>query len=159
MDALIQLIIFLTLLTLGYVFGKIAEKKHYRSIVEREKQWMQVPTTSGRRVLGTDREVKRVQLATGSVVISVDYFKRILAGLRNIFGGNVQSYETLVDRARREAVLRMKESCPKADQIINLRLETSSISKGNKNKIGSVEVLAYGTAVYLYPASTAAHRS
>ncbi|MCI5128213.1 MAG: hypothetical protein D3907_06860, partial [Candidatus Electrothrix sp. AUS3] len=33
------------------------------------------------------------------------YFKRIVAGLRNIFGGNVQSYETLVDRARREAVI------------------------------------------------------
>ncbi len=157
MDAFIQLIFFLTLLTLGYVFGKIAEKKHYRSIIEREKQWMQIPTTSGRHVLSTDREVKGVKLATGSVVISVDYFKRILAGLRNIFGGNVRSYETVVDRARREAVLRMKESCPKADQIINLRLETSSISKGNKNQIGSVEVLAYGTAVYLYPASATKH--
>ncbi len=157
MDVLIQLIVFLTLLSAGYIFGKLAEKKHYRSIIEREKQWVKIPTTSGRRVLVTNQEVKRVQLATGSVVISVDYFKRIVAGLRNIFGGNVQSYETLVDRARREAVLRMKESCPKADQIINLRLETSSISKGQKNQVGSVEVLAYGTAVYLLPAVTATH--
>ena len=155
MEFFIQLIPFLTLLVVGYIFGKLAEKKHYRSIIEREKQWMQIPTTSGRRVLATKQEVQRVQLATGSVVISVDYFKRIVAGLRNIFGGNVQSYETLVDRARREAVLRMKESCPKADQIINLRLETSSISKGQKNQVGSVEVLAYGTAVYLSPAATA----
>ncbi|WP_339132972.1 MAG: heavy metal-binding domain-containing protein [Candidatus Electrothrix sp. GW3-4] len=154
MDALIQLIFFFTLLIAGYVFGKIAEKRHYRSIMERERQWMQIPTTSGRHILVTDREVKQVQLATGSVVISVDYFKRIVAGLRNIFGGNVQSYETLVDRARREAVLRMKESCPQADQIINLRLETSSISKGKKNQVGAVEVLAYGTAVYLSPAAT-----
>ena len=88
------------------------------------------------------------ELVLGSVVISVDYFKRILAALRNIFGGPVQSYETLVDRARREAVLRMKESCINADQIINLRIETSSISKGGRNTIGSVEVLAYGTAIY-----------
>lgn len=155
MELLIQLIFFLTLLSAGYIFGKLAEKKHYRSLIEREKQWMQLPTTSGRRVLATDQEVQRLQLVTGSVVISVDYFKRIVAGLRNIFGGNVQSYETLVDRARREAILRMKESCPKADQIINLRLETSSISKGQKNQVGSVEVLAYGTAVYLLPAVTA----
>ena len=42
----------------------------------------------------------------------------------------------------------MKESCPDADQIINLRLETSSITKGNRKQIGSVEVLAYGTAIY-----------
>ncbi|MCI5159978.1 MAG: hypothetical protein D3906_16445 [Candidatus Electrothrix sp. AUS1_2] len=89
----------------GYVFGKIAEKRHYQSIMEREKQWIHIPTTTGRHVLATDRKVKCVHLATGSVVISVDYFKRLLAGLRNIFGGNVQSYETLVDRARREAVL------------------------------------------------------
>ncbi|WPD21850.1 MAG: heavy metal-binding domain-containing protein [Candidatus Electrothrix scaldis] len=154
MDALIQLIFFLTLLTLGYAFGKFAEKRHYRSIMEREKQWMHIPTTTGRRVLGADSKVKNAHLVTGSVVISVDYFKRILAGLRNIFGGNVQSYETLVDRARREAVLRLKESCPEADQIVNLRLETSSISKGKKNQVGSVEVLAYGTAVYLQPATT-----
>ena len=81
-------------------------------------------------------------------MVSVDYFKQILAGLRNLFGGTIQSYETLLDRARREAVLRMKERCPKADQILNLRIETSSISKGGGERIGSVEVLAYGTAIY-----------
>ena len=92
--------------------------------------------------------VQECKLVTGSVVISVDYFKRILAGLRNIFGGQVSAYETLVDRARREAILRMKEKCPKATQLINLRIETSSISKGAKQQVGSVEVLAYGTAIY-----------
>ena len=92
--------------------------------------------------------VQESKLVTGSVVISVDYFKRILAGLRNSFGGPIASYETLVDRARREAILRMKESCPNATQLINLRIETSSITKGAKQQIGSVEVLAYGTAIY-----------
>jgi len=87
-------------------------------------------------------------LVHGHVVVSVDYFKQILAGLRNVFGGTVQSYETLLDRARREAVLRMKECCPTADQILNLRIETSSISKGDSgDRIGSIEVLAYGTAI------------
>ena len=148
-----QLIFFLILLTSGYFFGKFAEKRHYRSIMEREKEYLQLPATSSRYVLGTDREVRNARLVSGSVVISVDYFKRLVAGLRNIFGGRVQAYETLVDRARREAVLRLKESCLDADQIINLRLETSSISKGKKNQIGSVEVLAYGTAIYLEPAA------
>jgi uncharacterized protein YbjQ (UPF0145 family) len=143
-----DLIIFTILIALGYFFGRSAEKKHYRSIVEREKKWLLQPTTSCRYVLGDEREIRLYHLATGSVVVSVDYFKRILAGLRNFFGGSVQSYETLVDRARREAVLRMKESCPEADQVINLRLETSSISKGSGKQIGTVEVLAYGTAVY-----------
>jgi len=144
-----QLIIVVVLISLGYFFGKGAEKKHYKSILKREKKWLHQPTTSGKHVFGENIVVEKSRLVSGSVVISIDYFKRILAGLRNIFGGNVQSYETLVDRARREAVLRMKESCPDADQVINVRLETSSISKGQKKQVGSVEVLAYGTAVYL----------
>ena len=144
---MIDLIILGTLISLGYFFGKWAEKSHYKSIMEREKKFAKVPTTSTRKPLGKPTVVNG-ELVYGSVVVSVDYFKRMLAALRNIFGGPVQSYETLVDRARREAILRMKESCNKADQIINLRIETSSISKGGKNKIGSVEVLAYGTAIY-----------
>jgi uncharacterized protein YbjQ (UPF0145 family) len=143
-----QLIIFGVLISLGYFFGRRAEHNHYKSIIEREKQWLHLPTTCSKYVIDDGRTIDRCQLANGSMVVSVDYFKRVLAGLRSFFGGNVQSYETLVDRARREAVLRMKESCPGADQIINLRLETSSISKGERNQIGSVEVLAYGTAVY-----------
>jgi uncharacterized protein YbjQ (UPF0145 family) len=144
-----QLIIVAILISLGYFFGKSAEKRHYKSIREREEKCLHQPTTCGKRVLGENMDVARSHLVSGSVVISIDYFKRILASLRNVFGGNVQSYETLVDRARREAVLRMKESCPDADQVINMRLETSSISKGKKKQVGSVEVLAYGTAIYL----------
>jgi len=63
-------------------------------------------------------------------------------------GGNVRSYETLVDRGRREAILRMKEATPSPDIIINLRIETSTIGKSaNRGSIGSIEVLAYGTAI------------
>lgn len=145
-----QLIIFAILLSGGYFFGRHAEKSHYKSILEREKHLLQLPTSASKYVLEDGGEIKRAHLVNGSMVVSVDYFKRILASLRNIFGGNVQSYETLIDRARREAVLRMKESCPGADQVINLRLETSSITKGHGKQIGSVEVLAYGTAVYFY---------
>ena len=144
-----NLIVLLVLISLGYFFGKIAEKKHYKSIIEREKKLVALPTTSSKYPIGEALSINESHLVHGSVVISVDYFKRMLAGLRNIFGGTVQAYETLLDRARREAILRLKESCPQADQIINLRIETSSIYKGQGNNIGSVEVLAYGTAIYL----------
>ena len=143
-----NLIIFVILISLGYFFGKIAERKHYKSIIAREQEFVEVPTTSSKYPIGDTIDIDNAHLVQGNVVISVDYFKRILAGLRNIFGGTVQSYETLLDRARREAILRLKESCPQADQIINIRLETSSIYKGRKNNVGSVEVLAYGTAIY-----------
>jgi uncharacterized protein YbjQ (UPF0145 family) len=60
------------------------------------------------------------------------------------------SYETLIDRARREAILRMKEQARSADAIVNFRIETSSISKGGRRRgktVGTVEALAYGTAI------------
>jgi uncharacterized protein YbjQ (UPF0145 family) len=148
MEALIQLGVLLVLVSLGFFVGRIAEKRHYSSIIRREQEQLGRPTTAARTVMGDDRPIGQSELVMGSVVISVDYFKRLLAGLRNIFGGRVQAYETLVDRARREAMLRLLESCPEADQIINLRLETSSIFKGRQKQVGSVEVLAYGTAIY-----------
>lgn len=140
-----------TLIVIGYFFGKVAEKRHYRSIMQREKKFLSLPLTTFKHPIGNLPDIERAQLVYGSVVISVDYFKRILAALRNLFGGTIQPYETLLDRARREAILRLKESCPNADQIINVRIETSSISKGESSSIGSVEVLAYGTAVYCAP--------
>lgn len=141
-------IIFLILMMLGYGFGTWAERRHYKSIEKREAQFQKLPTIALKKPLPQPGRVVRAQLASGNVVISVDYFKRFLAALRNIFGGRVSSYETLVDRARREATLRMKESCPGATQIINVRLETASISKNSKKgSIGSIEVFAYGTAL------------
>ncbi|MES3020153.1 MAG: heavy metal-binding domain-containing protein [Pseudomonadota bacterium] len=148
MENLIPIAFWAILITLGFVFGRMAEAKHYASIHLREKQLLALPTTTSKHLIGEALPVARAELVTGSVVVSVDYFKRALGVLRGIVGGPVQAYETLIDRARREAVLRLKESCPDASQIINLRIETASITGGAKNTVGSVEVLASATAIY-----------
>lgn len=145
---MIELYFVLGLLVVGYVVGQYLERRHYRSIEQREQQLVNLATTSSKRPIGEIPDPSRVELVEGACVISVDYFKRFVAGLRMFFGGNVRSYETLVDRARREAILRLKETCNEADQVINLRIETSSITKGNQNQIGSIEVHAYATAIY-----------
>ncbi len=144
-----DLIIFLILLSFGYGFGRYAEKKHYKSIIKREKELNNIPAIAS-KIPPFRRQDLNSQLVAGNVVISVDFFKRFLAGLRNIFGGRITSYETLLDRARREAILRMKEAAKDlgAEMVFNIKLETSSISKGRGKKIGSVEVLAYGTAFF-----------
>ncbi len=141
-----SLIFFLFLLVLGFVLGKRYESRHFASIHKREQEKLPVPVVSF-DYLPEDRPVKELRLVTGSVVVSVDYYKRFLAGLRQFFGGEVASYVSLIDRARREAVLRMKESCPQADLFLNLRVETSGISRGEKKSVGGVEALAYATAV------------
>lgn len=148
---LVQFLIPLGLIVLGWLVGSYLEKKHYVSIKEREKQTLKLPVVNLSKA-DESKPILKTSLVTGSAVISVDYFKRFLAALRNIFGGKVASYESLVDRARREAILRMKAKCPAADIIINLRIETSSISKSSKNgsgqrAVGCVEAVAYGTAI------------
>lgn len=142
-----DLIIFIVLLALGYGFGRWAEFKHYQSILQREEELNALPAIASR--FPPVGKMHEQELVMGSVVISVDYFKRFLATLRNIFGGRVTAYETLLDRARREALLRMKEEARKknAEMVFNIKYETASISKGARNAIGSVEVLAYGTAL------------
>lgn len=141
----------LLLLILGYFMGRSAEKKHFRSLVERERQTASLPATTLKRV-SFPSKVEASWLVSGEAVISVDYFKRFIAAIRNFFGGRVTSYESLLDRARREAVLRMKTSAAGANMILNVKLETATIGGGNTGQRGAlicVEVFAYGTAVKL----------
>jgi uncharacterized protein YbjQ (UPF0145 family) len=149
MENLFQFGVFILLIAVGYWAGRRAEKKHYQSIIQREKQFLGLPAVSIKNATDQTKAIQSSALVIGSVVISIDYFKRIMAGLRNIFGGNVVSYETLIDRGRREAILRMKEKMPGADIIINTRIETSVIGAvaNQKNAVGSIEVLAFGTAI------------
>ncbi len=144
---MIELGIFLALLTLGYGFGQYAERRHYRSIIEREKRLNALPAIAAR--FPPTEPQHHQALVIGSTVISVDYFKRFLAALRNLFGGRVTAYESLLDRARRESSLRMKQQAETlgAEMVFNVKYETASISKGRGNTIGSIEVLAYGTAL------------
>ncbi len=143
-----DLIVLVTLLAFGYFFGRIAESRHYKSIIRREQEYRNVVAVAS-KIPPFGESLEASILVTGSVVISVDYFKRFLAGLRSLVGGRIVAYESLLDRARREALLRMKQEARKvgADKVFNIKLETASISKNARGGIGSIEVLAYGTAL------------
>ncbi|MBN1758861.1 MAG: heavy metal-binding domain-containing protein [Chitinispirillaceae bacterium] len=145
-----NLIIILVLIGVGYLIGTLNEKKHFRSIEKREKLSARLPVVTMDKSIRGGEVVTSARMVTGNAVISIDYFKRILAALRNLFGGEVAAYESLLDRARREALLRMKYQVPSAHAIVNVRIETSAIgnSANQKNALGSVEALAYGTAVW-----------
>lgn len=139
---------FLGLLFVGFLAGKIAETLHFKSIEKREVEFDNIKVFTVKKIpeiaLGVDQP-----FVSGMVVLSHDYFKGFLANIRRIFGGRIRSYETLVKRAKREAILRLKAQARDqgASAIYNLRLETSSVSKGQRNMVVSVEVFAYGTAI------------
>jgi uncharacterized protein YbjQ (UPF0145 family) len=142
----------LLLLAVAYFVGTQVERAHYRNIRRREIRWRRLPAVTFRQVpKGWD--VLESGMVAGSVVVSLDYFKSFLASLRNLIGGRVKSYETLLDRARREAVLRLKHQAMQRGYgaVINLRLETTrmaSSGRGGKGTAG-VEVLAFGTGLKL----------
>jgi uncharacterized protein YbjQ (UPF0145 family) len=148
------------LLALGYFAGTMAEKRHYRFIEYREQCIVNLPTVTTEDVLEADAQVERVQLVSGIAVISTDRFKQMLAGLRHVFGGRMLAYESLIDRARREAILRMKEMALGADMILNLRIETVSggeAANTDQDAVAGVRVIAYGTAVTLKKAQREVH--
>ena len=150
-----DLIIFLAILVGAYFVGTSVERAHYSEIKHRERAFIRLPAVTSKKILDEDM-IGESQLVAGSVVISLDHFKRFLAGLRNFFGGRISSYETLLDRGRREAILRMKNNADiiGADLVINMRFETSSIGQVSpQGTLGCFEVLAYGTAVKLKPKS------
>ncbi len=144
-----EFIVFIILLGIGFLAGRFAETRHYRSIRQREAQLSNILTFSS-RFPPPIQPAPDSCLVSGSVVVSVDYFKRFVAGLRQLIGGRMGSYESLLDRARREAILRMKAQAKEmgAESIFNVRIETASVSKGASNTVGSVEVYAYGTALF-----------
>ncbi|MEA3231883.1 MAG: heavy metal-binding domain-containing protein [Thermodesulfobacteriota bacterium] len=145
-----DIIIFLALVAMGYFIGSFSERRHFHSLEKREADKLLQPIVTMEDVAYPEDQIQSATLVSGSAVISVDYFKRLLAGLRNIFGGTIKSYESLLDRARREALLRMREAAPGAGVIVNVRIETASIGRrANKKGVGCVEAIAYGTALTL----------
>ena len=137
------------LLMIGFYFGSKKEKAHYQKLKRRELQFSKIPAVNFKSLDNIEGEIISSKLVIGSTVVSVDYFKRFLATLKLFTGGRLTSYESLLERARREAILRMKESAPDSDMFLNLRIETSSIGKStqNNNSVGSIEILAFATAI------------
>ncbi len=141
----------LALLVFAYFVGGWIERRHYAEIRRREANARAFPATTFRRI-PAGWETLDGALVTANVVISVDYFKRFLAGLRGLFGGRIKSYETLMDRARREALLRLKEQADARGYhaLINVRLYTSRLANSRQSEgTAGLEVLAAGTGLRL----------
>ena len=94
-------------------------------------------------VIPNKRVVQHLGLVQGSTVRAKHAGKDIMAGFKNIFGGELQSYTELLQESREEAILRMQEQAQAigANAVVNVRFSTSAIAAG------ASEILAYGTAV------------
>ena len=82
-------------------------------------------------------------IVTGNTVRAKHIGRDIMAGLKNIVGGELVGYTELLQDSRQEATERMIEQARSmgANAVVNVRFATSSISQG------AAELFAYGTAV------------
>jgi uncharacterized protein YbjQ (UPF0145 family) len=88
---------------------------------------------------------KHLGLVQGSTVRSKHVGRDIMAGFKNIFGGELVGYTELLHESREEAINRMVEQATSigANSVLNIRFSTSSITQG------ASELFVYGTAVVL----------
>lgn len=84
-------------------------------------------------------------LVQGNTVRSKHVGRDIMAGLKNIVGGELRGYTELLEDARREATERMIEDARAlgANAVVNVRFSTSAITAG------ASELYVYGTAVLI----------
>ena len=91
------------------------------------------------------RVIEHLGLVQGSSVRAKHVGRDIMAGLKNIFGGELKGYTELLQESREEAMQRLQQQAEAvgANAILNVRFSTSSVAQG------AAEIYVYGTAVIL----------
>ncbi len=89
--------------------------------------------------------VKILGVVKGNTIRARNVGRDVMAGFKNIIGGEIKSYTQMTTQAREEAFNRMVNEAHEmgADAVINIRFATSMIMQG------AAEMVAYGTAVKL----------
>lgn len=138
--AFAPLIFIALLIVVCGTIGAVMERRHLSDLDRREAANQVAVTNLRHPSFGADGRI-----VSGSVVLSTNYWTRLQFAFRSIVGGEVRTYQRLLDRARREAMLRMVSEADRvgATTIVNVRVDTSMISP----TLQVSEVIAYGTAV------------
>ena len=147
---LLSLVITPAMLFGAWLSGALLERRHLKRLLLLESGSRDILAITV-ETLPASWEIEGCDLVVGNVVISQDYFKRFAASVKGIFGGHIGVFEPLLERARREALVRMKaEAAARGhDTVINVRIETSTLANARRNGKGTagVEIMAFGTAV------------
>ena len=139
-------------LFVGWLVGHLSETKHERSLAAREEALKDIETTDLRNPPGFAGAEGPCSLVSGEAVVASDTFKTWVFGLKNIVGGESKTFTRLFDRARREALLRMKERARElgCNAVCNVRFDSADIggnAAGAKKKGSNMAVaLVSGTA-------------
>jgi uncharacterized protein YbjQ (UPF0145 family) len=151
METIIDIGIFVFLLALGFFAGRFAEQRHFRHLANREAGNGDFLISQLRSYPDAVSGPSPPTLVIGEAVIATDYLKSFLAGLRRIFGGEVRSYQSLLTRARREALQRAVEQAREQgyNAICNVRYQSADVGGNSKmRRVAMVAILASATAYH-----------
>lgn len=128
----------------GWLLASWLERLHLRSISAREIPLNNILVTTSK--CPPPGEPEGCTLLVGSVVVAHDYFRTLIIAIRRLIGGNIKPYERLVQRGRREALVRLKEEADLLgiDKVINIRFDTTTVSG---RFLHAIETIAYGTGI------------
>lgn len=149
MGIIIALLITGFLIILGFVAGTFAEKNHFSKLDEREAVNRQMLQTQSKIFLSPKAGGKTPTMIHSETVVASDYFKNFISGFRKFFGGEMKSYYTLMERARRETLAKLIEQAREMgyNAVCNVRLEPADVSGAVTNpKKKSVMVCIIATA-------------
>lgn len=147
MELLFKLAIFTVLVLIGYFRGRVNQLKHLKDLALEEQAQRDVLIFATRHPASSSTPLDPI-LVTGNAVVSADYFRYFIAGLRKFLGGNYTVFEELNERARRQAIVRMKQAAKQqgAQMIFNVCINANRISHPREPGAPQVEIIAYGTA-------------
>jgi uncharacterized protein YbjQ (UPF0145 family) len=152
MSDLIELAItfgtFCALIMLGLLFGRRAEKRHFRELEQREARMQHMLATQLTTCVAADPQGKTPTIILAETVVASDYLKSFLAKLRNIFGGNIRGFELLQERARREVTVQLKERAQESgyNALCNVRLTSVNLMGLDPRAPSMATVIGTGTA-------------
>lgn len=135
-------------LVAAYLIGSGIEKRHFQRLEAAEARLRDILVVN-LRTLPPGLHGRETLLVAGQVALATDYFKQFVASWVRILGGRIKVYERLMERARREAIVRMLEEARAAgfSQVWNLRIESATLGNMRPGQFVGMTIIAYGTAV------------
>lgn len=155
----IELIIFLLLfgvpLLIAWIAGLLVTRAHEADLARRFTGLGQVNVHDLKCLLDADPRARDdhtppATLITAEATLGVDHCRGWFGQLKSLLGGQVASYDRVLDRARREVLMRLRERAVERgyNAIANVRIEFADISgsQAYRRKMAMVSILAAATA-------------
>jgi uncharacterized protein YbjQ (UPF0145 family) len=136
----------------SWLFGNLHQNKLLLTLNNEEKALVgRVNPVTNLSQPSQARQVDSSSLIMESISVGPSWWQMLMGGIKGIFGGKIHSYDKMLTYGRRVVIHRLRVQAIQSgfDEVINLRVETSMISKKSKrdDKTAAYEFTAYGTAI------------